>query len=821
MRRLVIVWFVVGCAMSVTPSGVWAQDWEVKQNNREQKIIDRLFKILEGDPFNDYAFKQLIRRAPTAGGLDAVISRYAEKLARDPENVTTLLLLGRLHGQNGEVEAALGYLNEAERLGTQSWRVYMLRGVLLSDAGQGEAARADLETALELASRKDDKIEILRALSSAARREQKDDEAVAYLKQIAELAPRDRYLRWELGGIFYDQEDWEAALEQYEEAARLAGRNVQERARAWMEVAGLQEKLGRYDEAISTYDEILSLTKDSNWMNKEARERLVDVYRTAGRLEALLERLDKRLKRRKRDAWALSLKGRLLVEMGREEEALPVYERYVSLHKKDVAVFGDYIRVLKSLGKHEAVVNAYRLAMKRAPDERQVDFLLDLVRYLQRSSEIPLEAYTVLAEFEEQFDTPEALERIFEAYVMLGSSEDVMRRAERVLGRAIDADPARIDTHLLRVRFELQRAPESAGAWESSEPNALEQALDAMLELEGFGAAEVGQVVETLEGSAQFALASRFVDRAWARYPDDLEILYLRAQRLEPATQLAESLASWRRLVLESQLEAHVRDASSHYVELLETYGLTSAVLERERRQYALHPEDWRRGRLVFFLSLATGEMDAGLEMLEALEPLMSTQVQLEEDAIHLLRFRNPEQAIALLERMIRKTPRLAWRYQLRAADLLVDAGRNDEALERVEEALESGHAIADAHHQAGEVYVRLKRFEEAQRAFEEAIERSPTVSTYHYALAKTLSRLASASRGAPESSALSRRAYAAGLESLRLLAEKEQVDEIYQMLRYEASTLGYSDDRLRRDLEDVAETAIQREVATRIRALE
>jgi len=62
----------------------WAEPWEVSDGQREEKILARFFVIVESDPMNDYAFKQVVQRAKLQGTFTAHVESYRSRQAKSP-----------------------------------------------------------------------------------------------------------------------------------------------------------------------------------------------------------------------------------------------------------------------------------------------------------------------------------------------------------------------------------------------------------------------------------------------------------------------------------------------------------------------------------------------------------------------------------------------------------------------------------------------------------------------------------------------------------------------------------------------------------------
>lgn len=805
LRAVLLAAAVVASVIAAGGTLAVAQDWSVEDRDRDRKMVERLLAILEKDPLNDYAFGQLRQRAAAIGGLEAVIERYREKLAADPTSLDTLLLLARLHQVSGDPDLALRYLDQAADL-SERWQIYKLRGTLRADAGDISGAQRDFESALGNASARDDKIAILRELGDLARRDGRDTDAVAAYQRIAELAPEDRYLRWELASIFYDQQLWHEALEQYQAAAKLAGRNAEERARAELEIAGLYERLGQWGDAIATYDAIIDRTTDSHWLNREARARLVQAYRASGDLEGLLARLERRLEKNPRDSWALGVYARLLDDLARTEDAIVAYERWLERSRDDIEpdVQQAYLRLVRMHRSRDEVAAIYERLIERTRDaDLRLLHVLDLVRFMRTTSSVPLEAYTRLRDYERtQLGAISAAggidrrERLAVAYLEFGPSADTIDRASALYEEILGHDPENLSAHLALLTLALDRG----------ELSRQEEQLERIVAMERFDPSVAEELVTLYQARSAPELSARVLELALARFPEDPDLRLLRANLIAADQTPGAAIEAWRELVLTADSDPHLRTASRAYLELLAQHQAVESSTAWFERAVAEDPTDWRTARLLFFLYAWQGHLDDALQLLSSLQLHVPNTVMLEEQAFALLQVNHPDKALTLLRTLAAKRPHVAWRYALHAAELLVTRGRTDAALALLEEALAAAPDNADALGTAGQLYLRLRMHDDAERVLGEALRLAPRNPVHRITLASALLEQQDPQRAD--------RAYGLLIDALVLPIDIEGADEIIQLLEDAATASGRSTGQLGDDLRDAADRVLRRDVA-------
>ena len=791
---------------SPPPRALAQGDWETRDGGRAAKIVERLLLILERDPFNAYAYKQLEQRAAALGGMEAVAERYATRLAQRPEHIPTMLLLARFYASSERPLLSLELLNEAERKGHRRWQLYRFRSDIYADQGDVKHAAEDLEAGLLLVRDRLDKADLLRRLADLARGDGRPRDATVYYERIVALAPRDRFLRWELAQAFVEQKLWDEAIAQYEAAAKLAGGNVEERCRALLEVGDIYTELRRFQDAIAIFDRVLRVTKVGNWLNREARAQIVNAYRSAGDTEGLLARAEKALKRSRRDEWALGIKAQLLAEKGMHIESAEAYALYVKQFTKNTKVFDAYIRELIVLQRHDEVVAVYHklIDRTRAQDER-LSLVIDLVRYLEARSTPPFEAYMQLRRYEASFKDAESLGRLAQAYLELGKGGvDTTTRAEGLVEKIIALDPDRIEGYLRRLDLDLARGDQAR----------IQETLERVISHASFDSASLEELLDHLQQVQRADLADQALDAAVKRYPEDIQIRFLWGTRRASEHDLDAMLKLWFEILLKSDLEEHIQTASLRYVELLEGQKMIGDLRGMLRARLARQPDDWRLARVVAILDAAVGDAMGALEVINSVAPFIPQGAPIEEQILSTSQARHPRQALLVLRRLMRRKPAVAWRYQLRSARILIDLDRQGESLALVEEALASAGGNAGAYLLATEVYIELEELVEAEQTVKKAIAIAPSDPRSFRVLAEVLRSRSEDEGDAQRRQQLLDEAFEHAQTATRMSRSSVEAAEMAQTFFAVGTAAGHHPSALRQTLEALAGEIPRRDIS-------
>jgi predicted O-linked N-acetylglucosamine transferase (SPINDLY family) len=137
-------------------------------------------------------------------------------------------------------------------------------------------------------------------------------------------------------------------------------------------------KLGRYDEALLSYDRALALRPDYHAAHYNRSNVLLELDRP----DEAVASLDRVLAGNPNDAEALTVRGNALLELGRPEEALASYDRALTLAPNALAALYNRGNVLADLGRHQEALAAYAAAIAIDPGCADAHYNESLCRLL-------------------------------------------------------------------------------------------------------------------------------------------------------------------------------------------------------------------------------------------------------------------------------------------------------------------------------------------------------------------------------------------------------------------------------------------------------
>ncbi len=721
----------------------WAEPWEVSDGQREEKILARFFVIVESDPMNDYAFKQVVQRAKLQGTFTAHVESYRSRQAKSPDDARLALVTARMVAASGDWAGAVHLYSEVLRLRPDDHAVLRLLAQTQHDAGQAEAALATYARAIELAEVGQERREMQRERAALLRNLGRSDEALTATLEMVADAPRDRYLRWEVAALLEDAGRYEAALEQYRAAGRLADKNIPERYRAELSVAQTLVRLQRYDEAYAAFEALMANTKAGHWLFAAARDGLVDAHRRAGQVELLLQRLDGVLSKSPKAKWAQWERACALDDLGRVVEAGDAYAYYFKAYDgEDLGQRQRYLAWLLTQGDSARFAELSQRWVENAEDEATRWVILSgWVRERARGALPPFEAYAIVRAYEDAFRSPVLLASLAQLYLELGESGDTRQRAALLLERALAIEPQRESLYVALLDVLL--------------PN--EEALLARLEAWRQGPSLTREVLlaltRRLVEARRLELAQRLLQDSTVLSLQEMEVRLLMAQG-DGALGVDERLQTWTQLMLATDDAEILREVCRPFMRTVLATGLAADLLTWVADEMAWSPEPARYLRLEMLLRLVVGEVEVAVALAEHLTDV-TFPLALDESVLDVLSAVDPQVALRWASFLRSRRQHAATHYELRAigAALLVleqGAGWRGEfgpvdqlaaeiLVRRLNAVLEaSGEGVA-SWLSGADYFRRLRRFSSARRAYRVALGLAPTMVEARLSLADLL----------------------------------------------------------------------------------
>jgi predicted O-linked N-acetylglucosamine transferase (SPINDLY family) len=457
-----------------------------------------------------------------AGRLGEAEPLYRQVLEAQPRHFDSLQLLGVIHYQRGEHQAALRQLDAALKINPKVAAVHNNRGNALKDMGRSNEALASYERAIALKADYPDAFynhgNVLRALGRSADAVASYDQAIALRPDYAEaLSNRGSALR-ELGRF-------DEALASLEHATALKP----DYAEAWYNRANALNELKRFDEALASYDRAIALRPDL----AEAHNNRANALAELRRFDEAVEGFGRALAVKADYVDAINNRGNALRELKRLDEALADYDRAITLRPDHGDAFFNRGIALAELKRDEEALASYDRAIALKSN--------DVEAWYNRGS--VLEHLRRFGEAVECYDRTLALKPDFaEAWISRGIALNKLKRFEEALAScdqavALRPDFAEAVNNRANALKELRRFDEAIAGY------------DQALALKPDFAEAVNNRANALRELKRLDEALADYDRAIALRPDYADAFFNRGVVLGELKRNEDALASYERAI--------------------------------------------------------------------------------------------------------------------------------------------------------------------------------------------------------------------------------------------------------------------------------
>lgn len=289
--------------------GILAKDY--RKNFAEARSCYE--KALEIDPKFDQALCNLGWTWMSGSSADRDYAKAREyflrALKRNPEFKEAYYAMGMAYGYEDNYSVAKTWYSKAISVDKKFLTAYKWRGIVLSEMSDWDGAVADFNTALSLDPMN---VDLYVRRAKALERQNKSDKALADLRFASELEPNNARMFYYQGNLFTHIGEFAKAVEFYDKALAIQS---------------------DYDDALVGKAQALAKTGD-----QEGAIQAVDAAIAA-------------VKYKPERHWLV--KGNLLVDFGRKNEALESFARAIKLNPKFAAAYRRDAEVALSLGNTE------------------------------------------------------------------------------------------------------------------------------------------------------------------------------------------------------------------------------------------------------------------------------------------------------------------------------------------------------------------------------------------------------------------------------------------------------------------------------------
>lgn len=234
---------------------------QLKSFAQDEKESEKfLILALENDKESSFLWNQMSYIDARRGDLDAALGDAKTSLLKDPSNVDSLILVGKLHAVKQDPGAAVSYYRKALTLDSKNEEAYNLlaRDLLMAGdkTGSVNALNACLRELPEAMS-------CLYYLGTIHMESGKLDEALKYYTLITEYYPDQGKILNLMGEIYIKKERYDKALEVFRELSRLNPTDLVSQIRVGL----LHYQLKNTDKAIQEFSKVSKRFPKSDKVN--------------------------------------------------------------------------------------------------------------------------------------------------------------------------------------------------------------------------------------------------------------------------------------------------------------------------------------------------------------------------------------------------------------------------------------------------------------------------------------------------------------------------------------------------------------------------
>jgi tetratricopeptide (TPR) repeat protein len=303
---------------------------EAVDEARERKVMERFLGVLEKTPRRGTALDRVYGFHVERGSLDAFLKTYQSKVAAEPNDGASWLLIGLVEAQRGRDSAAVEALRKAESTRPDDALPSYYLGQALVLVGQPDSAAEAFERALNRKPARADLLDVYQALGRVHQRAHRNDKALAVWDRLEKAFPDDPMVQEQIAHALADEGQDAPALARFEALAKST-RDRFRQVQFAMEAAELKVRLGKSPEALADFETLLGKLDPESWLYREVRRKVEEVFLRTDDLAGLATYYEKWIKKTPDDVEAMARLGRTLASQGRVGEARKWLDEAVKL----------------------------------------------------------------------------------------------------------------------------------------------------------------------------------------------------------------------------------------------------------------------------------------------------------------------------------------------------------------------------------------------------------------------------------------------------------------------------------------------------------
>jgi tetratricopeptide (TPR) repeat protein/HEAT repeat protein len=725
-RSLALAAALLVAAVAPRPAPAQDDDWSVKQNPFDPRIVNGYKALLEKNPNDAAALKKLVNLYGKYSTLDKLVAEYEAAAKKSPKSWVYPMILGHIWRARGDVPKALAHYEKAAELAPAEPTTHTARAELYRQSNRPDDAAAAYEKALPLAKDKKDKKAILRSLADLALDKKDIAKARGYYKQYLDLDPKDITARLDLADALSRHDHHQEALAEYQAAEKQLGTDPARRVEVLARIGKELEALGKPDEAVAVYRQAMDLTQKGHYLRKELTERIIDIYRKKQDLRGLIAYYDKAWPAKSRGHFEWDIMARLYEEAGEQDKALDAYRRAVKAAPYELDTQRRLIALLERAGKEDEAIAQYEAVIRVAPGEPR--FQLELAERYHRRGE-PKKALELAKKIGQRFpDDPGVHAALADMYSRWG--QDALALAEYEKLTRIEPED---ESHLVDLGEQHFQKGDKAKAVEVWKKIAAAKTPEAYARLaEVYAEHDMG--VEAID-MYQKAIALKPKEPAFWR---GLAGVYERQRQDDRAIE------AWTKVMdltkdqaAQKQLRREARSRIIAIYARKQPNPLANKAREWDKK-FQQNPPDIEAGYFAAEAYTKLGQYDNAERILKRLLNIDANDLDAMQALVGVYKsLHKYREAIDLLKVLAEKSPGREREYYTQISELELALYNDDEAVAYAQKALEKSPSDPDAQERLAEIYERKGDPKAAIDAYKRAISLAPRKWGTYFSLAR------------------------------------------------------------------------------------
>ena len=309
------------CAIALGLAMTGARAYQEEPDDaRDRAVMERFLAVLEKTPRRGTALDRVYGYHVERGSLDAFLKTYRDRVAANPGDGASWLVIGLVEGQRGRDAAAVEAFRKAESARPDDPLPPYYLGQALVLVGQPDAAAEAFERSLARKPSRTDLLDVYQALGRVHQRAHRDDKALAVWDRLEKAFPDDPRVQEQIAHALADESQDAPALARFEALAKSA-RDQFRRVQFALEAAELKVRLGKPKDALADLEKLLGQLDPESWLAREVRRRVEDVFTRTDDLAGLSTYYEQWIKKTPDDVEAMARLGRTLAAQGRLVDA--------------------------------------------------------------------------------------------------------------------------------------------------------------------------------------------------------------------------------------------------------------------------------------------------------------------------------------------------------------------------------------------------------------------------------------------------------------------------------------------------------------------